>query len=100
MGSYGEKKSKESYLSVFKFIFEIIAPNMKPKLVMADYEDAIRIAIKLVCPDDEVKFHGCHFHYNQVFTIFITKMINFVLFLKAQHKIIWYEESETLVVKH
>lgn len=55
-------KTTEAYQDVFKFI-EAQSFKVQPSLVMTDYEEALRNAIKNVWPNCDIR--GCEFHYKQ-----------------------------------
>lgn len=57
-----ERQSTATYLAAFK-AFESTFGRIKPVVVMSDYEDAIRLAVKTFWPEADLR--GCWFHYAQ-----------------------------------
>ncbi|XP_008544919.1 uncharacterized protein LOC103569414 [Microplitis demolitor] len=55
-------KSKSTYFKFLKVLKESI-PSFAPKLIMIDFEEAVRDALKITYPD--IHISGCNFHYNQ-----------------------------------
>lgn len=53
------RKTTEAYMNVFEFIEQKLF-KMKPVLVMTDYEDGMRLAIRKYWPNVEIR--GCWFH--------------------------------------
>lgn len=58
-----DNKLSKSYDFIFEHMKETF-PNLKPKSIMSDFEDAMRKSARKVFPDAQVI--GCYFHYAQV----------------------------------
>lgn len=58
------RKTEDLYTAVMMTIHTEIAPHLRLKSVMCDFEIAERNAIKAAYPGAEVQ--GCWFHFNQV----------------------------------
>lgn len=53
------KKTTEAYLDVFDFIEQFF--KLEPAVSMTDFEDGMRIAIRIRWPNCDLR--GCEFHY-------------------------------------
>ena len=58
-----ERRTKEAYCAVWKFIKKTF-PNFHPAAAMSDFEEALRNSLEEEFPG--TKILGCHFHYSQV----------------------------------
>lgn len=54
-----ERKSEAAYTTALNYLVQEVP--IVPTIVMSDYEEALRRAIRAVWPETEIK--GCWFHY-------------------------------------
>ncbi|KAF7996169.1 hypothetical protein HCN44_000848 [Aphidius gifuensis] len=66
-----ERKTKESYVTVFQYIFDHLAPELKSLKIKAhmDFEAAVHTTIKEHFPFVEII--ACLFHFDQVCLIYV-----------------------------
>jgi len=62
-----EQKKYLDYKAILEYIFNKLAPSLRPRIVMTDFECALQKAFLTVLPSADVK--GCYFHYSQVIII-------------------------------
>lgn len=60
-----ESKSRTSYQSVINFMKTNLFPELKPLIIVTDYESALRDTL-LTLGTEETRAVGCWFHHNQV----------------------------------
>ena len=60
------KRNWNNYMALFNFVKESY-PNLKPNLIMTDYEMALMNAIENTF---SIEPHGCYFHFTQVLNFF------------------------------
>jgi len=62
-----EQRKYSDYKAILEYIFNKLAPSLRPRIVMTDFECALQKAFLTVLPFADVK--GCYFHYSQVIII-------------------------------
>lgn len=68
-----ESRTGTAYEEIFAYIKEVI-PGLSPKVIVSDYEAAIKAAVNKQFPS--TKHVGCWFHFSQVWTyVFHTTML-------------------------
>lgn len=60
-----ETKTRNSYQSVVNFVKTNLIPELKPKIIITDYESSLRDSL-LSLGTEETRAVGCWFHHNQV----------------------------------
>lgn len=55
------RKTSKCYLELFKFLEEKLQFQFQPKVFMTDYEEGMRLAIKEMWKDVDIR--GCWFHF-------------------------------------
>lgn len=71
-----EAKTRISYQCVFDFLKSNLLTNLSPKIIITDYETALRDSLLSSFGGIETRAVGCWFHHNQV-NIYIT-IINYL----------------------
>lgn len=66
-----EKKTRNSYDRVLRFVKNNLIPNLAPKIIVTDYETSLRDSLLSAFPKSVAV--GCWFHHNQVQNIYIYK---------------------------
>lgn len=59
-----EKKTRNSYECVLRFIKNNLLPTLRPEVIITDYETALRDVLESTFPG--ARSVGCWFHHNQV----------------------------------
>lgn len=67
-----EKKTRNCYDCVLRFIKNNLLPTLRPEVIITDYETALRDVLASAFPG--TRSVGCYFHHNQVRIIIYTHM--------------------------
>lgn len=59
-----EKKTRNSYDCVLRFIKNNLLPTLRPEVIITDYETALRDVLASTFPG--ARSVGCYIHHNQV----------------------------------
>ncbi|XP_034935376.1 uncharacterized protein [Chelonus insularis] len=74
-----ERKTILAYTKILQHLQTVLAPQLKPKIIISDFEVALAVSIKKIYP--EADHTGCFFHYSQalIHKLKEMKLLTFIL---------------------